>query len=253
MIDHLSVSSIKTYQRCAKQWEFRYIKNLKLAPAGVMIAGTAYHQALADYFNAVLDDQAYFSMEACLDSFSGSWDRQLSEHKTREDETIEEFDRIDWGNDDPGELKDKGIECTKYYHTNIAPKIKPLLVEERVEAPLDSIKFVAITDLITENEIIDHKLKAKRFSLSDLQNDMQPTAYKMFYPYKQFNYHVALRQKTPSVEINEAVRTQDDISFFVEMVLDTLKAIRAGSFPARIEGWHCNENFCGYYKLCRGK
>ena len=251
MIDHLSPSQIRTYLTCPKRWEFRYVHGIKTPPAGAMICGSAYHYGLAEYFNGKAE-----SIDDVADAFSQSWDYQLDVCNTQDEEDVIPFDKsdIEW-DDEPGKVKDDGITLIKYYRTNIAPNIEPETVENRKETDINGCKLVTITDLVLSDKVIDHKVKKKRFSDTDKLNDIQVTAYTCVEK-KPFNYHVALRQKEKTVEIindDTLYRSPNDMRFFKELVADVWNAIEAGIFPCRPEGWHCTDQWCGYWKLCRGK
>jgi hypothetical protein len=112
--------------------------------------------------------------------------------------------------------------------------------------------MVLIPDLITDTKIIDHKVKAKRFSQDELNQDIQATCYFMKHK-KPFEFHLALRQMKPAIEIQQAGRNGSDTEFFTELVDKVWKAIWAGIFPPNPIGWHCGPRWCGYWNLCKGK
>ena len=258
MREYLSVSQIGMYQRCPRQYAFRYIEDIKIPPRGVMIQGKAYHEALAANFRHRIDFCVELPLEQVIDWFSDAFDLQQYEKATTDEEEKWEFDQVDWGDDDPGDLKDQGIVLTRLYVTKVADGVIPLRVEEREQIDIDGVPFVMVKDLETVEQVIDHKLKARRFSQADLNNELQPLAY-TFENDKEFAYHVALKQKTPVIETplqDERLCTRPtvkDHEWFTRIVAETWSAIQAGIFPVRPNGWHCSRDYCGYWGMCRGK
>lgn len=251
MVDHLSASSVKSWLRCGKAWEYRYVKNLKIKPSGAMIAGSAYHEALADYFNAKLDGIAEMTVNDVADAYDTAFERLVNDQRAVDEDEGEAEGSVDWKGQDKGKVKDSGIELAKLYRASVAPKIVPVSVELSEIIQVADKPFMVIRDLVTENKIIDHKLKAKRFYPNDLANDIQPTAYLYGNNRNLFEYHVALKQVKPSIECQPAVRCGSDFRLFEQIVSQVWKAIEAGIFVPRPEGWHCSPSWCGYWRLCR--
>ena len=258
MRGYLSVSQIQMYQRCPRQYAFRYLEDIKIPPRGVMIQGKAYHEAVAANYQHRIENSVAMPLEQVVDIFSDTFEMQRSDKTTTDEGDAWEFDQIDWGEDDPGELKDQGIVLTGLYVTKVADGVMPLRVEEREQIDIGGVPFVLVKDLETATEVVDHKLKAKRFSQADLNNELQPLAYTLRND-KTFAYHVALKQKTPAIETplqDGRLRispTAKDYTWFYKIVADTWQAIQTGVFMVRPNGWHCSESFCGYWGLCRGK
>jgi len=248
VIDHLSPSSLGMFLRCPKQWEYRYVGGLKIPPKGVMVLGSAYHEGLAAGFRYTMNKGELPPMELIKDAFDTKWARIRTDNILMDEGEALPFDSIDW-EADPGELKDTGMELLSIYEKVIAPNLSPVLVEERQTLDVDGVQLVLIPDLITDTKIIDHKVKAKRFGQDELNQDIQATCYFMKHK-KPFEFHLALRQIKPCVEIQPALRNGEDTKFFAELVGKVWLAIQSGIFYPSPIGWHCNPKWCGYYKLC---
>jgi len=262
--NHLSVSQISMFLRCPMQYEFRYIKGIKIPPAGAMIEGTAYHAAIAnDLWNKKETGELLPDSEIG-DVFSTSFDHQVKTKGLREDEVWEEFEQIDWQGEDPGQLKDEGIKLAQLYHNTVANTIEPVEIEERKETTIAGFPFVFIADVVEAKRVIDHKVKKKRFSEDELKKDLQATTYSMIYQ-RPFEFHVAVKSKTwmnlkpakgeteQDKWIAKAPRGKGDFLFFTGLVTRVKQAIDTGIFYPNPTGWVCSEQWCGYYKLCRGK
>lgn len=254
MPDHLSVSQIKTFHCCPMQYEFSYIKGIKTPPAGVLIQGSAYHKAVGADLEYKMGCGTTLRDKDIIDIVSDSFDFQIKSNTTEEEDNVEKIqvDKIDWGDDTPGNAKDVTTRLALLYHQTMALEVKPILVEERQEIEISGIKFVLITDVITEEKIIDHKLIARRYDQGTLERDIQVTAYTYLH-HKPFEFHQALKQKNPMIEPALCTRTEKDWKFFEMLVDSTNKAIQSGIFYPNPNGYHCSEDYCGYFNMCRGK
>ena len=256
MIDHLSPSQIGMYLRCGKQYEYRYMKGIIIPPTGVMVLGSAYHDGVADRFRYVIDHKEQPDPQLALDTFDSSFERIKTNRTIKEEEDFFEFDEVEW-EEDAGMLKDTGIALLKDYEQGIARVTIPMTVETKEflaiqpdpeEAP---IPIHLVTDLTTPVNTIDHKVKSKKFSESELAQNLQATIYPMATG-KPLIFHVAKKTKTPIVEIQPAPRVETDVIWFVRQADRVWKAIHAGIFVPNNQGWWCSPDWCGYWRLCQG-
>ncbi len=250
MISHLSPTSLNSFLRCPKSFWYRYLHDppIIIPPKGVMVLGSAYHEGLAAGFRHKMNTGENPTLELVQDAFDSKWANIRADNVLTDEEEALPFDAIDW-EADPGELKDIGITLLSAYEKAIAPKLNPVLVEERQTLSVDGVQLVLIPDLVTDNKIIDHKVKARRFSEDDLRQDLQATCYYLKNQ-KPFEFHLALRQVKPCVEIQPVSRNGEDTKFFTELVSKVWLAIQSGIFPPNPIGWHCNPKWCGYYQIC---
>jgi CRISPR/Cas system-associated exonuclease Cas4 (RecB family) len=251
-IKHLSVSQINMFLRCPMQYEFRYMKGIKIPPVGAIIQGKAYHEAIAADLLYKKTQGNLLTEGQVADAFSTSFDIQLKLKASEDEEDLWEFEDIDWQDNNPGEVKDEGIILAGIYHNKIAQSIEPLEVEEKKQADIEGIPFVFIADVVEEKRIIDHKVKGRRFSEDELKKDLQATAYSLIYN-RPLEFHQALKLKVPTIEIAPTARTENDYLFFRDLVSRVKRAIDTGIFYPNPTGWACSEQWCGYYKLCRDK
>jgi len=257
MRDYLSVTQMNLYMKCPKAYYFSYIEKIKLPPNGVRVQGQAYHEALAANFTHKLETASDMPIEDVFDVFSDSFNL-IRKDKVMQDEGKQwVFDDINWEGGDSGEMKDQGIALTELYCGSVAPTITPVQVENREEITISDVPFVIIRDLETIDTVIDHKVKKSRFSEGDLGRELQPLAYTM-QTNKDFCFHVALKQKTLAIvtpDEDSKLRIQPTRGkklWFEQVVSDVWTAIQAGIFPVCPNGWHCGENYCGYFELCKG-
>ena len=250
MIDHLSPTQIGMFLRCPKQWEYRYVKGLKIPPSGAMVLGSAYHEGLAERFRYVMANNEQPDASLAIDTFDTAFERIKSEHSVEEEEEAFLFDEIQW-EEEPGQLKDIGVKLLTVYEREIAPNIEPVSVEERETMLAGYIPVRLITDLTTQDKTIDHKVKGRRFSEDDLRQSLQGTIYYIA-TLKPLEFHVALKTKIPTIAVQETSRDVIDEVFCMKQIKAIWQAIQSGIFPPNDQGWHCNERWCGYWNLCKG-
>lgn len=258
----LSCTQVGMFMRCPAQYEFRYLYDIKMAPSGAMMLGSAYHNTLADMFSQRMQDKDS-TTERIQDVFATQWERVITTQLVEEDGEWGQADKeIDWGEDKPDALKDMGISLATMYNSKVAPTVeKPVCVEAKTEFPVVGVPFVAIADVVTECRVVDHKVKSKRFSAEDISRELQPMAYTYvgLDRGKDFEYHVALKQRnlaidTPSIDPKLKLKPNEgDWSWFEVIVSKIAQSIEAGVFAPNPNGWHCSPSWCGYWGICKGK
>jgi hypothetical protein len=113
-------------------YEFSYIKGIKSAPAGVLIQGSAYHKAVGTDLEYKKGTGTTLQDNEVIDLVSTSFDEQINSHIVTEEDKDEKYgiDKIDWGEDNPGNAKDVCTRLALLYHRAMAPEINPIKVEE---------------------------------------------------------------------------------------------------------------------------
>ena len=249
MLDHVSHSQINMYLRCPRQWKYRYIDGLKSPPSGPLIVGSAYHTALEGNFKQKVSSMEDLPVADCLDLYSDAWENRLLEEE------------IIWDKLGPGESKDQGAGLVEEYITSTAPSVQPAEVEKTCYSEVAGVKFVCRVDIVDmQKAVIDHKTSSKAFSQDDVDYDIQASAeaFALGRPIVFYN-HVAIKLKTPRIQVVKAYRLQADIDWWVSMATEVVLQMETGLAPPRSidafgkKGYWCNERFCGYYERCRGE
>lgn len=165
----LSASSLKSFFRCPRQYEFSHIQRIKAPPSIKLQLGIAVHAGAEHNFRQKLETRTDEPIADTLDAFSSTYDYGVQE--------------IEKPDEDPGKAKDQGVQLTKLYHIGgwdqpaVAPDIQPLWVERnttfRVRSSHDDgcdgngtckcgVPFSATIDLVDEaRQIRDMKSTAK--------------------------------------------------------------------------------------------
>lgn len=259
-IARLSTTQLNMYLRCPHQWYLRYIKGIKIPPAGAMMQGRVYHEAVADDFKQKIETGKDMPFDELSDRFSDHWQRDVI------------VSEVNWEGEKPSTLKDEGFALLKCFHDEVAPKVQPKLVEEqKVKLVIpDVLEMVGITDVVDEkNRILDHKLSTREKSQSDADKDLQATVYLWLRPEcKTFIFHQIIKKRptqkmlvkdpeTPSIipykNLVITKRTPLQIERMVQMVSDTHTLMKAGVYPPRCDSFWCSERWCGYWNVCKAR
>lgn len=243
-----SASSIATFMRCAKQWEFAYVYEFKRPPSLRMIVGTSAHAAAETNFKSKLDTGLDLPLPDVLDVFSDAFDSGVTESEIAAEDEKET----------PGDAKDSGLKTLTVYHETVAPTIEPLWVEHEGLIHVNDIPYSYTIDLVdTSGRVRDHKYtKRKPQSSGD-------------YRLALIGYALGYRHETGEVEtdvvLDYMVRTQKpyhypvgnngpipeaaEIAFagILEMVQS---AVDEGTFlPTGLTNHACG--WCGYKSICK--
>jgi len=242
---HISVSAISTYLRCAAQFEHRYI--LRTPPshrAGVLAFGSAIHHALARFYTELMNNQPEPGAEDLAATFSDAWTRELASPLPVLFDKDEAADT----------LRDKGVALVRLFHTEAPRPHQVVGVEEpfsiEVCDPTTGEVFdermVGAIDAITQDEddqpyILEHKTGAKKRSF---EGDLQGAAYSYVAPRiglgesVSVTYQLLTKTKTPVLHIETVSFTAADQRDLLRTVAGVLAAVRAGAFYPRRD-WQC--------------
>lgn len=244
---HLSVSQMKMYLRCPRQYEYRYMQGIKERPAGAMIQGGAFHETVED--NLVQKIQSHTDLP-----LSEMTDRAAQHF----DDKVQKEPDIQWKEDKPSDLKDETVLLVKTHHKELAPVLKPALVEHEFRLNVgDTHDLKGVIDLVeTSGVVVDHKTFAKTPSQGDVDRDLQLTAYALARnledsPAPELRLDVVVKNKTPKTVQLKTTRTENDLMWFVTMFTQIEQAIKSGVFPPNPTGWHCSKEMCGYWDRCK--
>jgi hypothetical protein len=247
---HLSFSQIAMFLRCPKQWEFRYVQNLKIPPSGALILGSSWHETIELNYVQKITSDVDLPLDDMKDSFSDIWTK-----KTEKEE-------IDFGEDKPGDLKDLGILITNVHHQNIAPRVKPALVEEEFRISLGEdfpYELLGYFDVIEKDgTVADNKSWKRAKSQADVDKDLQLSAYALGYRVKygkaekSLRFDAVIKNKKPKAIQLVTTRTNEDCRWLLGLIEKVADGIIKEAFYPNPNGWHCSKKWCGYWDKCKG-
>lgn len=242
-------SALLMYLRCGLQYEFRYVKGIKVPPSGALTLGSSTHAAIARNLIVKKENGVGITKEEALDVYS-------TDFEIRSQET-------DWKEDDAGEQKDMGARCVEAHHTQIAPEIDPDAVEESFVIETDAgYNLGGTLDVIDKSGLIrDAKTSKNKYDDNSVSGAMQPAVYDFAYEQTRgkkatgFQYDVLIKKKK-GVETQKVagVVSDADRQWAFKTINKVHKAIQSGNFlPADEDSWVCSEKWCGYWGICKGK
>jgi len=242
---YISPTQLNTYLRCPAQYYFSYVRGIKLPPKSALTKGKAVHKGQEHNYKQKIE------------SFQ---DVKLSEvQEVTAAEFEAEAQATEWVKDeDPGKIKDDTISLATLYHTEVAPQVQPILVEESVSVPLDSgYSLYGIIDVLdSKGYIRDTKTTARTPSEEEAAKSLQLTAYSLAHrevmgmPETGVKLDYLVQTKTPKVVTLEAKRTEKDIRRFLSIVGRVVDAINNDVYYPNPGNFLCSEKNCGYWKIC---
>jgi CRISPR/Cas system-associated exonuclease Cas4 (RecB family) len=242
----LSGSSINTYLRCPKQWEYAYVKAIKQPPTLRLAIGSAAHTAIEYDLTQKLETGVDQSLEQLQDTF-------------RDEFEVESYGAEDEPKETKGQALDSGIKSVATWHADVAPDTHPLAVEQEIQFSINGIVVNGTIDVVKQvgfSTIIgDWKFVGKKPSSAGL------------YLLNLVGYVIGWREKTKQVEdgvvLDHIVRTKqpyhfpieggtipdESISAYAGIVEQVAHGIQTDNFPPT--GLQSNAcSWCGYRDIC---
>ena len=258
---HISVSQIRTYLRCPRSFELRYVLGAQPAFKPVPFAfGTSFHAALARFYLAVKEEGAPPPLQLVNDAFRDAWQRELESDLPLQADDDEPADT--------GALVDKGTEMLAVFHDHAVKNLEGVKVEA-VEQPFSvsltdpdtgvemEEKLVGALDLVMKKgrkrQIVEHKSSARKFSDDQIKYDIQPTAYRlagkaMGMGDVKVTYQIVTKAKSSMLQIVDLDRNEEDELEFQRVAVGVMRAVDAGAFMP-VRGWQCRG--CPHQHVCR--
>jgi CRISPR/Cas system-associated exonuclease Cas4 (RecB family) len=244
-------SEIKTFLKCGKQWEFRYLLGIKTPPNAARTIGSAVDKAVTHNLVQKVKTGQDVSMEEVLDTYA-------TDFTTRAQET-------EWGEDRPDDQKDIGAQLVKLHHENVAPKIEPATVQEEFIIETDAGYDLGGTLDLTEKSgiIADTKTSSRAYAENAVADDIQPAMYDFAYealhkkPAEGFRFDVLIKptkKNPPRLQQVQGKVTHENRQWLFEAITQMDRAIQAGvTLPAPEGAWWCSKDWCGYWDRCKGR
>lgn len=253
---YVSVSQLKTYLRCPRQYEFRYVRGEKPESVAVaLVLGSAVHAALASYYTGLRDGSA-LALDDMLEVYAGAWiAAQPADLPVLTDDGVP-----------LASVEAHGVAMLRAFHAHAAraPAVRPVLIEAPFNVDLHDPatgevldeKLTGVIDLVAERDgrlrIFEHKTAGRRYGRDQLEYDVQPTGYLFAARQLGLNvegatFQVLVKTTTPVVQVEDVERDAAAENDFLLTVVGVLRAIDAGAFyPVR--GWACRG--CAYARSC---
>ena len=250
----ISDSAERMLIRCGTQYEFRYIKGIRIPPGVAQVTGTATHKTVNLDLNYKKDKGELMKLDEIKDSASDSI-KMLFQNgvKLNEEEKKEGDKKL------KAQAQSDAINLSALHHGEIAPAIQPLHIEryfklEMKNQPMDLAGRMDVEEV--NGGLRDTKTSAKSPSQKEVDVDDQLTIYSLAKKIEtgKLPTHLSMdylvKTKTPKVVIAETVRTQKDIDRIIYLFDHTMKFLKLGMFMPNPNGWWCSKSWCGYWDRC---
>lgn len=258
-MEHISASQIGMYNRCPRQYEYRYIEKIVAPPGIALLVGGSVHRSIEAAMRRKAESRSNLTPGEVADIAADAFDSQLSERDvllTKDEQSLGRTNAI-------GQAIDRVCAVARYWSVAVQTEYQPAApedVEQEFSIPMPSIgtRYSGIIDLIDERDlIVDWKTGRRKRSYRELQTSVQFTGYS-----------IAVERKTkrrPMIVVEQILdratgidrtslafdKSPLDYEVFAKRVAATVTAIRKGVFPPCDPGsWQCSSKWCGYASQC---
>jgi putative RecB family exonuclease len=248
--DSISVSQINLYRTCSLKYRFQYLDGLpRLVRPAALVFGSAVHAALK-WLHTVRKAGGEARLEDLLRVFEADWHAQCLDADIR-------FN----GDTSADQFLIKGKELLSAYH-----RLPPRPVQEAevsFQVPLVNpmtgevldVPLRGVMDLVeADGTLIEFKTSLKRWTLSDLPDNVQLTAYSYAYellfgrPPRELRLVNLIRTRTPAIETHQTRREPSDYERLFYLGKEVRRGIQAGVFIPNRGCWLCKD--CEYERDC---
>jgi ATP-dependent helicase/DNAse subunit B len=80
-LQHLSVTSLRTFMRCALQYYWRYCKGLKIPPVGAIVLGKSVHKGLEENFRHKQQTKKDLSLPKVLEAYAAFFEQEKQQEE----------------------------------------------------------------------------------------------------------------------------------------------------------------------------
>lgn len=249
-MNEIRVSAINSFFDCSAKFNFQYIEKVP-SPSRIALAfGTSIHAALKKNYAHKIFSKKDLSIEEITSEFSDNYDAE-----------VKTVDFIPDDEEPQSFIKDAGVELLTKYQKDIAPRIQPLIVEQKIALSFTNMPFQlsGTLDLIDEdNVLIDHKTTRKAFKQIPGGYTRQISGYK----------YLAERMKivvdstridmliAKSAVTNTGIRhlpIETDQHEFLKSFITASNAIEKGVFFPNRNSFLCNKKYCPFWNECEKK
>lgn len=249
---HWSYSSLNLLLNiCSLQWMFEKIQKLPRPFTPVsLVMGSAYHRVME--FIALHRLEGRLPMpDETRDLFHTLWEREQQEGPP-----MEQTD------EPPEKLAEQGAGLVAAYLQQIDLRERVLEFNQAFAVPVGNSDrpLIGEIDCVVESAdsqtvLVDWKTSARRWPKDQAGKSLQPTAYLFAYGQlspgctDRFRFDVAVKNKTPVVELIDTSRTPDDFLRLERLVEKAEEIVRHELF------YPCDQSFacagCQYAEPCK--
>jgi CRISPR/Cas system-associated exonuclease Cas4 (RecB family) len=261
-LDHISFSSIKTYQSCPRKFSYRYIEHVpeEFKPSSLAF-GSAFHSAFERVQENRLQGLNIPELDELLATFDAAWTRETDGTevqfcKEEDSVTIRDLARRMLG----AYATHASLEATLLKTAQIisiehSNRFRLLADVPVIESRIDLLELSG-TDLV----VSDLKTSKCRWNETKVQESvsqlvlyatgLMPLMRELGATRIVTKFIVVTKGKNPVVSVLQPQATQDDVVRLKQTISETWSAIQTGLFVKR-ESWACAQ--CPYRGRCLGR
>ena len=261
-MDHISFSSLKTYQTCPRKFAFRYLENVpeEFKPSSLAF-GSAFHIAVERVQEARMQGLGVPALDEILSAFDTAWSNETCSADVQ-------FCK----EEDAGSLRElaqrmldayltyASLEATLPAQTQIisiehSNRFRLLADVPPIESRIDLLELHG-TDLVvsdlksSRSRWNDTKVQESLGQLVLYASGLLPMMREMGANRIVTKFVVVTKAKKPVVQVLQPQCSQTDVVRLKEQVAETWTAIQTGLFVKR-ESWQCAS--CGFRHRCLGR
>lgn len=238
-----SASSITTFLRCPKQWEYAYVYAFIQRSNIRQLVGIAVHEAVETNYRQKLESRRDLAGEAVVDAFQRVFDAGDADPDPKE--SVEA-------------ARASGTATVLSYMAEVAPTVQPFWVEHEVQYKIDGIPYGGTIDLVDDRgRVRDLKTKRRRPAKGDNSFVLAMTGYALGYRHETgklekeivLDYMVRTRQPYYWPVSSDGPATNGAVNRFAQIVGQINHSVTKGSFPATgPQNRACS--WCPYKAIC---
>lgn len=240
---YVSPSQLAMFARCGQQYRYRYLEGLVRPPGVALLVGRAVDESVTANLEArILGGEALAEQDA--------------EAVAADAIAVAFSEEVDTGGIAKAQAAatscDQATALALLHHRRVAPKLRPIGVQERVEyAVRPGLALMGFIDVREVGRIRDTKTTTKAPPRGIAERSVQLTVYAAAAGVTEVALDYLIAKKVPEAESITARRGPEDLEPVLARAEALVIARETGSFaPADPESWWCSKSWCGYWDRC---
>ncbi len=246
-IVYLRPTGINTFLECSAKYFFQEVEKVEVANKSYLAFGSSIHRTLEANYSQKVISKLDLPVEEAKEIFSTSYEDEFSR-----------VDKSDLSSEESRIGKDQGINLIEKYQKEVAPRVIPLMVEQRIKVKFKHYNYglAGTIDLFDVNGVlIDHKTTGKPIT------GTVPEGYK-----SQISAYAILEGATGR-EVKGAridflrrdiaairhIPVTIDREYFLNMFQTVGDSISKGVFIPNRNSYLCSKKYCKFYSECEKK
>lgn len=254
----VSQSKLKAYEGCGEYFRRAYQEGEETGSGTAGIRGSAFHDAAAENHDQKIESRVDLPRRDLIEIADASFQSRAASEPIH----FTDDERKDGERQSLFRARAVAREVTGIYADQVAPGIRPVLVEKMITAKItgSQIKIRGRLDLLDEDHVVQDlksTTNGRRFTERAAGLDHQFTVYGMLVRAETGKFPSGYSMRIVNGETGKATeiktyRTRRDIEVFVARLNNMIEAIRKGHYHAAEPGhWKCSPKWCAFWNSCK--